>query len=186
MRDIKNHMAGVTGRYREHVCLALHKTFNFQQNHKTLNGSCNGNATGFDHWRHHNASSTCPTLSHQQTANTTIPTSIVACERFSFQRSVNRVSFSSPHNTPSTFSCNVDIFLSPQFNLHSLSSFSIQAYILILDFPFYSFRVLICATIHIAIFSYHYITVFSFFGVDFAAFCFQATSVESARRCKRV
>lgn len=71
-------------------------------------------------------------------------------------------------------------------SIYILSSFSIQAYILILDFPFYSLRVLICATIHIAIFSFHYITVFSFFGVDFAAFCFQATSVESARQATSV
>lgn len=181
MRDIKNHMAGVTGRYREHGCLALHKTFNFHQSHETLNGSCNGNASGYDHSRHQKASSTCPSSTNHEHNSPNLDCGVRA-----FQRSVNRVSFSSPHNTPSAFSCNVDIFLSPQFNLHSLSSFSIQAYILILDFPFYSFRVLICATIHIAIFSYHYITVFSFFGVDFAAFCFQATSVESARRCKRV
>lgn len=70
----------------------------------------------------------------------------------SLQHSFNRVSFPH-HNTHSTFSCNV-LWIFFHFHLNSIYIlyFSIQAYILILDFPFISFRVLICATIHIVIF----------------------------------
>lgn len=73
--------------------------------------------------------------------------------RRAFRRSHRSVQPSNYHNTHSSalMQCVVDIF---HFHLNSIyiHFFSIQAYILILDFPFYSASRLICGTIHILLY----------------------------------
>lgn len=70
------------------------------------------------------------------------------------------------------------IFTSVQFTFSSL----VFKRILISDFPFYFVSRLLCATIYVATFKcyeFHSLRVFS-------RLAFQATSVESARRCRKV